>query len=258
MPTVTVDNQTLYYTHTRGPAGAPALFLIHPAGGTHLDWPPQLRRLPQAAVYAVDLPGHGRSAPPGRQRIEDYAAAVQTLIGRLDLDDAVLAGHSMGGAIALEIALQQPAWLRGLVLMGSGAQLPVNPQFLAQTREDFAGAVEFMARYSWSPEAPADLVAAGRAQLAQTSPDVLSGDLLACNRYDRRDDVHGITVPTLVITGGADRMTPPALGEYLARTIPQAELLQLEGAGHMLMLERADAVAVATGNFISRLAGEES
>lgn len=258
MPTLTIDDQALFYTRKRGPAGAPALFLIHPAGGTHLDWPPQLRRLPQAAVYAVDLPGHGRSAPPGRQRIADYAAVLQDMIATLQLDRLVLAGHSMGGAIAQELALQQPEWLRGLVLMGTGAQLPVNARLLAQTTDDFEAAVDFMVRYSWSREAPADLIAAGRAQLAQTSPEVLRGDLHACNRFDRRDDLRRITVPTLVITGSADRMMPPAFGEALAAAIPQAQLLQLEGAGHMLMLEQAAAVAAAVGDFISQLTGEDA
>lgn len=258
MPTLTIDNQALFYTHKRGPSGAPALLLIHPAGSTHLVWPAQLRRLPQATVYAVDLPGHGRSAPPGRQRIEDYAAVLQEMITTLQLDRLVLAGHSMGGAISQELALQQPGWLRGLVLMGTGAQMPVNARLLAQTTDDFEAAVDFMVRYSWSREAPADLIAAGRDQLAQTSPEVLSGDLHACNRFDRRAGLRRITVPTLVITGSADRMMPPAFGTALAAAIPQAQMLELEGAGHMLMLEQPGAVAAAVGDFISHLTGEDA
>jgi pimeloyl-ACP methyl ester carboxylesterase len=258
MPTITIDDQSLYYTRKRGPAGAPALFLIHPAGGTHLDWPPQLRRLPQAAVYAIDLPGHGRSAPPGRRRIADYAGDVAKTVDTLQLDNVVLAGHSMGGAISQEIAIGQPSWLRGLVLIGTGACLPVNSSLLEQTTAYFPAAVDFMVRYSWSRQAPEELVAAGQAQLVKTHPEVLSGDLHACNEFDRRGDLGAIAVPTLVIAGTADRMMPPAFSVYLAATIPHARLLQLEGAGHMMMLEQPATVAAAIGDFITRLTVENT
>lgn len=254
MPTLTIDGQPLYYTRRRGPAGSPTLVLIHGAGGTHLDWPPQLRRLPQASVIAVDLPGHGRSALPGREQIAAYAAAVRGLVAALAPGDAVLAGHSMGGAIAQEIALQHPAWLRGLVLIATGARLPVNPLLIAQATTDVPAAVDFITRYSWSREAPAELRAAGRAQLAKTAPEVLRGDFLACDRFDRREEVAAIGAPALVIASHADKMMPHKYGAYLAETIPRAELLSLDDAPHMMVLEQPERVAGAVSSFIARLA----
>src|SRR5690606_4833205 len=164
MPTVIIDGQPLYYAHKRGPAGAPTLVLIHGAGGTHLDWPRELRRLPQASVIALDLPGHGRSALLGREEIGGYAAAVQALLDRLPPGNYVLAGHSMGGAIAQEIALQRPTSLRGLVLIGTGARLPVNPLLIEQATTDFQRVVDFLVRYYWSPQAPPERLAMSRTQ----------------------------------------------------------------------------------------------
>ncbi|MCA9959366.1 MAG: alpha/beta fold hydrolase, partial [Anaerolineales bacterium] len=63
----------MFYTQQRGPEDKPALLLVHGAGGTHLDWPAELRRLPNTAVYTLDLPGHGRSALPGYDTVTAYA-----------------------------------------------------------------------------------------------------------------------------------------------------------------------------------------
>jgi pimeloyl-ACP methyl ester carboxylesterase len=257
MPTITIDGQALYYTHRGGPTGAPTLLLIHGAGGTHLDWPPHLRRLPEAAVIAVDLPGHGRSALPGREEITGYALAVKDLISALPPGDYVIAGHSMGGAVAQEIALYHPVWLRGLVLIATGARLPVNALLIEQATSDFAPVVDFIVRYSWSPEAPSELVEAGRAQLAQTAPEVLQGDFLACDRFDRRAEVAQIDVPALVIASHNDRMMPHKYGAYLAETIPQAELISLPDAGHMMMLEQPVPVAGAVSRYLAQLSAGE-
>lgn len=261
MPTITIAGQDLYYTHARAQderaRGRLALMLIHGAGGTHLDWPPELRRMARADVYATDLPGHGRSAPPGREEIAAYATVVAELVQRLQLARLVLAGHSMGGAIALELALQQPGWLAGLVLIGSGARMPVNARLLEQATADFPAAVAFLSRYFWTPEAPEELVAAGRAQLAKNDPQVLAGDFLACSRFDRRADVQRIEIPALLITGTADKMMPIENAEYLAAAMPQAELLPVAGAAHMAMLEETGHIAAAVSDFLDRLRAVE-
>ncbi len=110
MPRVLTDAQTLFYrlsandlTHRR-----PPLLLIHGAGGTHMHWPAALRRLADWNVYALDLPGHGKSPGPGRDSIAAYCDVVYGVIQALGLERAVLAGHSMGGAIVQEFALHYP------------------------------------------------------------------------------------------------------------------------------------------------------
>ena len=97
MPYVNVNNRRLFYTHQQPAAAGPALLLLHGAGGSHLVWPGALRRLAETRVLALDLPGHGRSAPPGRRTIAHYAAAVNDFIAAAGLPEVVIAGHSMGG-----------------------------------------------------------------------------------------------------------------------------------------------------------------
>ena len=77
------------------------MVLIHGAGGDHLFWPPEMRRLPDYRVITLDLPGHGKTEGPGCQSIQDYARDVAEFMDVASLSRAVFVGHAMGGAIAL-------------------------------------------------------------------------------------------------------------------------------------------------------------
>jgi len=252
MPVVQVGGQTLFYTV--GGRGGPALVLIHGAGGSHLHWPAALRRLPGATVYAVDLPGHGRSAGPGREHIEDYATDVVGFLDAVGIPRGVLVGHSMGGAIAQMTALMAPERVAGLVLVGTGARLRVAPVILEGILQDARGTLDLITEWAWGPEADPTLVARGRQVMARVHPQVVWGDFTACDRFDVRERIGEITAPTLVITGSEDRMTPPKFGQWLAERIPGARFVLVEGAGHMVMLEKPDEVARAVREWLKAVA----
>ncbi|MCS7178386.1 MAG: alpha/beta hydrolase [Anaerolineae bacterium] len=241
MPVVSVGETTMFYT-VSGRQG-PAVVLIHGAGGSHLHWPAALRRLPGATVYAVDLPGHGRSGGSGRERIEEYAADIVRFLDRAGIARGVLVGHSMGGAIAQMAALMAPERVSGLVLVGTSARLRVAPAILEGILQDAKGALALMTEWAWGPSADPALIARGRQMMARVNIRVLWGDFAACDRFDLRERVGDITAPTLVITGSEDRMTPPKFGQWLAEQIPGARFVLVEGAGHMVMLERPEEVA---------------
>ncbi len=100
-----------------------AVVLLHGAGGTHLHWPYNLRRLNNYKIYAPDLPGHGKSAGLGMQSVGKYADAVAEWITSVGIKKAVIAGHSMGGAIAQTLAIEYPKLVSGLILVATGAKL---------------------------------------------------------------------------------------------------------------------------------------
>jgi len=130
VPTIATLDGDMFYLK-RGTSG-PVLICIHGAGGTHAHWGYQLRDLANIAqVYTIDLPGHGRSAPPGRTAIAGYGAAILGFMDVLELRRAALAGHSMGGAIALWLALAAPERVAGLGLVGAGGRMRVAPAILA-------------------------------------------------------------------------------------------------------------------------------
>jgi len=248
----------IYYTHSghRVP-GRPPLVLIHGEGGTHLDWPASLRRLPGEAVYALDLPGHGKSGGVGRQSAADYASAALEWLKASQLDKVVLVGHSLGGAIALSLALSAQDYVAGLVLAGTGARLKVGEELLHASRSEgtFPHAVTMLVENAFAPAAPARLTHAVRQRMLRTRPPVLHGDLLACGRFKLPGAIHSILVPTLVISGTADRALPDRYIRQLAEQIAGAVLVAVPGAGHFVMLEKAQAVTGAVHNYLRRYWG---
>ncbi|MGD9091656.1 MAG: alpha/beta fold hydrolase, partial [Anaerolineales bacterium] len=119
----------LYY-HTYHEDIYPPVVLIHGAGGNHLYWPSEIRRLAGFHVYALDLPAHGKSGGLAQQSIEAYAGAVIAWLDSIGLHRAIFIGHSMGGAIIQVLALDHPEHVLGLGLIASGAKLRVAPQLL--------------------------------------------------------------------------------------------------------------------------------
>ena len=216
-----------------------------------MHWPPQVRRLSGVSVYTLDLPGHGRSAGPGCDTVDCYVETVVAFLDAVDVDQAVIVGHSMGGAIAQTMALERGLRVSALVLVGTGARLRVAPSILEGIETDFEGATGLITQYAWSPGADPRLVELGRTALRETGPSVLTGDFLACDRFDIMDRLAGIRVPVLVIGGLADRLTPIKYSRYLAEQIHGARLVTFEGAGHMVMLERPQQVADAVREFVT-------
>lgn len=257
-PLIETNAGTLWVArHRRPAAGELPLLLVHGAGGSHLHWPAELRRLPGHPVIVPDLPGHGRSAGPGREAVDDYAAALVDLLDRLQLPRLVVGGHSMGGAVALAVALAHPYRVAALVLIGTGARLRVAPALLDLVKVDPPAAISIMVDWSFGPAAPDAVRFLGREALSAVDPAVLYADLLACDRFDIRHRLSEIDAPALVIGATEDRLTPPRFSEFLAEHLPHAHLHLLPDTGHMMALERPAEVAAAVGAFLAALPGRD-
>lgn len=232
-----ISDGQIYYA-ARGESGAPLLF-IHGAGDSHLLWNGQLAAFANThRTFALDLPGHGRSSPPAKSAIAEYAVAAREFLASLRVDPAIIVGSSMGGAIALTLALETPQYVRGLVLVGTGARLRVAPAFLDGVQTDFESTARALVENYYAARAPAFLREKSIEQLRNSGSAVLAQDFAACDLFDIRDNLSRITVPTLVICGSQDRMTPPKYSEYLAQHIPISQLVMISDAGHMVMLEQ--------------------
>jgi pimeloyl-ACP methyl ester carboxylesterase len=219
-----------------------ALVFVHGAGGGQASWYPQRRFFGDShKVYVVELPGHGEEGGIGADTVDGYAEWVKGALDRLEVCAPYVIGHSMGGAIAMELALRWPNYPRGLVLAGTGARLRVDLRILDGIQREFSKTVELIGRFVFTEEAPPELVASFVSIMGRTAPAVLHADFLACDRFDRMDAVYRIQVPTLVICGDRDLLTPVKYSRYLVSHIPDAQFAIIEGAGHMLMLECPDA-----------------
>jgi pimeloyl-ACP methyl ester carboxylesterase len=215
-----------------------------------MHWPHQLRHHADMRVVAIDLPGHGESGGETCTSVGEFAAAIVRFLDGLGAEKAILGGHSMGGAITQTFALEYPDRAAGIVLVGTGARLRVSPQILDGVKRDFAGTANLIVEWSFGPGAPGEMLDEARKQLMAVNADMLYSDYAACDKFDAIGRVSQIKAPTLIIGGLADKLTPEKYSRYLAEQIAGAQLRLSDGAGHMVMLERAENVTEAIKEFV--------
>lgn len=251
MPYLTLDKGKVFYAQKRPRhSEEPAVLFVHGAGGNHQHWLAQMAGLGGVHTLAPDLPGHGRTDGPGFSSIREYGDWLLTFMTSLGLCRSIIVGHSMGGAIALNLALRHQSQVTGLVLIATGARLRVSPALLDTLRENPARVAELLASYAYGPDALPEVIESGRHQIAATDPLTLLGDFLACDAFDERADLSRIVTPALVLCGTNDLMTPLKYSTYLSERISGSTLQAVEGAGHMVMLERPDTVTQAIDKFL--------
>lgn len=244
-----------YHLTQKGPSFHLPVVLIHGAGGTHLFWPPEIRRIPNYRIYAIDLPGHGKSQGHGLQEIQAYTERIITWMEALKLHRAVFTGHSMGGAIALTLAKEFRERVLGLILISTGARLRVQPNILenTETAQTYSTALSAILSKSFSKTTDPRLVSLARRRMEETRSSVLHGDLIACNNFDIIESLPEIKVPTLVIGGEDDEMTPLRYSQFLSDNITNASMVAIPNAGHMVMLEHPEIVTDAIKNFLPEI-----
>ncbi|MBU1740151.1 MAG: alpha/beta hydrolase, partial [Proteobacteria bacterium] len=241
-----------------GPKGylpeRPTIFLIHGAGGRAELFNCQRRDLDQEFnVCALELPGHGDTPGPGLDRVDAYASWVAAQLDKSGATPAALLGHSLGGAVAVTVALERPDLLTGLILMGTGAKLRVLPAILDGLVDRFSDTVTMIVDFAYGPSVSPREKALGLEQMKAAGPRTLLGDFTACNTFDAGDRLGEVKVPTLVLTGEGDRLTPVKYGQYLADNITHAKFQVIPGAGHLAMVERPDEVSAAVAEFLRGL-----
>jgi pimeloyl-ACP methyl ester carboxylesterase len=224
---------------------------VHGAGGNSLLWSRMLQGLSGSSrAMAVDLPGHPNGDITCRS-VGDYAEALHQFLLDSRLDRPVLGGHSMGGATVLSLALSHPDAIGGLILVGTGARLGVAPEILAGLRDEPMRAIENIIT-PWSFNSiDLSLGREARAALSTSNIPVFLNDYFACAGFDVRKDLPRITAKTLVVCGDKDRMTPPKFSHYLNANISDSELHFIKDSGHMLPLEKPEALASVVQAFLT-------
>jgi pimeloyl-ACP methyl ester carboxylesterase len=228
------------------------IVFLHGSGDSAGVWDGVIARLGNYQCLALDLPGHGALANvpgPEHMSVADYAAAVRDELDRRGLASVALIGHSLGSAIALRLAVDTPAMVSRLGLVGAGARLRVLPALLASAR-DGSAADPRLSELEVAPGHEA-LAAGWKQRRPPNAPGMLYRDLAACDAFDMMSELERVGQPTLVLAGEADRLTPPKYATYLRDHISGARLVLIPRAGHYLMLEVPDATAEALRRWIS-------
>ena len=246
----------------------PDLVLLHGwalHGGMWGPWLDELGR--RARLHLIDLPGHGRSAwPAGASTLRDLARAVSPHVP----NGAAVLGWSLGGMVALELARSRPGDLAALVLIATtpcflarddwptGMNPGVLDGFAAGLAGDYRRTLtNFLALQTWGDENASQALRSLRANLdshGEPDPQALTAGLGILRTADLRDALAAITVPTLVIAGEHDRITPVAAGRELASRLPSARFVEVPKAGHAPFLSHPETVRREVEKFLAFLA----
>ena len=175
MPQVTVKNHEISYSFNGviKDNNGPIIVLIHGAGGQKIDWPiawcagkdvTKSMGLTQSncgvirlfnagldnySIYAVDLPGHGKSDGESRPSIDEYSTDITDFLDAMDLENVCLVGHSMGAAIALNASLSHNWRICSVVVIGAASKMIVNDAILEGLQNTFEVTVDNIVKYSW-------------------------------------------------------------------------------------------------------------
>jgi pimeloyl-ACP methyl ester carboxylesterase len=246
------------YTVSRG--DGPTIALSHGVTLTSRVWVKQFTALPSEGVrlVAFDQRGHGESlAGDSGYSIENLGWDVRTVLEGLDLRDIVLVGHSMGGIAVQAFVTQHPdvarERVRGLVLLSTTAKTSISAsRRLRCAAERVSGSFDLgrlmaqpdvgmmLARIGFGKEPLASHVELTRELLASCETETGQEATKALLGLDLTAELPKIDLPTLVVCGSRDLITPPRDARRIASLIPGARLVMFEDAGHMLMLERTE------------------
>lgn len=239
-----INGLRVRYRHYPAAAGVKAkLLMLHMAGSSSVAWSAVARRLGQSAeVFVPDLPGHGQSEGEALDSVAAMAAFAQGFIEQMQLGPVFVAGHSMGGAVALHLALNladDDKALRGLILVATGARLPVAKKIFSMidNPQELATMIAGPGLRTQGLSSQVEVI------FPQTSATGLRRDFAACSVYDLREQLRQIIFPALVMVGRNDVVTPSNLARELTQVLPKAKMISFDNAGHMLPREQPHWVA---------------
>jgi len=249
MPTHAMGAGHSVHFEEENPSGHPPVVLLHGLGSAGADWSLQFPPLVEAGfrVLAPDIPGFGQSPwPGGKVSVSRLAELVAGFMEGTGAQPAHVVGISMGGAVALQLALDRPHLVRSLTLVNTFAQ--ARPQGL---RQWLYFAMRMVVVHTLGLERQADLVVQRifpradqeelrrvlRARITQADPAVYRATLRALARFDVSQRLGEIQTPTLVITSERDTTIPPEVQAELAQGIPAAEHVVIPGAGHAVIID---------------------
>lgn len=261
-------NSHATYCYTGGKpfnAEQPTVVLIHGVLNDHSVWILQTRFLAHHGwnVLAVDLPGHGKSAGEAPASVEAAASFITALLDAAGLVRVALVGHSWGSLIALQVAGGQPDRVSHLVMVGTAFPMKVSPALLDMSLNQPFKAIDLVNQFSHSMLAPPPsamgpgtwLYGTARALMRRVlasnpAVNVFHRGFQACDSYTRGlTAMARVSCPVLFVLGQDDQMTPPKAAQALVSAALHGRVLTVR-AGHQLMLEAPDAVALGLAAFL--------
>ena len=225
------------------------ILYVHGSGHTHEAFAEQAAAFPGSD--AVSLPGHPHGSP--LTDVPEMASWLAKYAHFRAAVPAIACGNSLGAAIALEWALTNPSEVAGLILIGSGARLRVGKQIFEMIDQHWPECIDELVDLSVAPGCPDHLRQLIRGWHLMVGQGATRADYAACDAFDEIERVGSIEIPSLIIVGSVDRMTPPKYATFLHERIARSTLKVIEGAGHLPHLEQPDAVNAVIRAWLAEL-----
>lgn len=257
-----MDGRKVSYLTVDDAPSAETLLLIHGAAVSARTWVNQLRGLSDVLrPIAIDLPGHRHSDPIADPSLATYAEAVYRTLERLGTGPVFVAGHSLGGAVAQVLATRHPDKVKGLILVSTCVRVP--PEDGGQTLLGFVPAPFRRAVLLWAvrktllaPSASSSAIELTLDEIRGCRPETIQSDTAIGRAMDLAGVAQAVRAPTLILCGGRDWLTAPALSRQLSVMIAGSRLQIVPSAGHMLPLEAPEVLNHAIREFVASVARE--
>ncbi|GAC1646172.1 MAG: hypothetical protein NVS4B12_12890 [Ktedonobacteraceae bacterium] len=231
------------------------LILIHGLASSMSLWAGlDQSQLSGLQIISYDLRGHGASdRPGGAHTLAKYVADLKGLLAALAIKNAIFAGHSLGGMVAMELAASEPDMVAGLVLLDTTASFPQSTRdqfFELASNASFNGMsaiADRLLQLSFSPQfmaANPKMVTTIRKGIVASDAASIAAAARLVAKVDLRQRLAAIHCPTQVLVGEQDELAPPALSEELAKGINGAQLQIIPESGHALPAEQPHAVTI--------------
>jgi len=231
----------------------PTLIFIHGSASNNAFWKPQVTYFSEIMnTVAIDLPGHGTSRNPGKEKVSDYAEAVLDFIDLIQAPRPIPCGLSIGGAITQQLLVSQGDRFPAGILINTGARLKVMPLIFETIEKNYNDFVKMLFTLVISGKSNAEKLWPEFEACTICQPAVASGDFRACDGFNVMDALGLIEVPVLVLTATDDNLTPLKYGTFLANSIKNAELVTIQDAGHFSPIEKPLEVNRAINDFLTR------
>ncbi len=226
------------------------LFFIHGAGNNCMVWDDVVNTV-NITNISIDLPGHGKASGKSYKTIQGYGRFIIRCIEDMDINDVVLVGHSMGGAIVQYVMAQNPPWLKAGVLVATGPRLRVNPAIIEGLKENPEKMLQKIVGWAVHKEAPQEIKEKALEIFSEAKPEVTINDFIACDRFNGEKLCQKIEKPVLIVAADKDLMTPLKLSEELFKLIKNSKLEVIKDCGHMIPLEKPAELCRLIEDFLS-------
>ncbi|HMN12924.1 MAG TPA: alpha/beta hydrolase [Bellilinea sp.] len=248
--------KTFYYLLSqKGSGRSLPVILLHGEGMNCHYWPKEIRCLSGFDTYALDLPGHGGDNGTALQSVEKIADVVFDFMLGMNLLNAAVIGHSLGGAVALTLALWHPLQVAGAGMIGGATSFSLPSallDYMASPATFYAGQQLYLDKLTCA-FTKRETRTFAVSLLQQTRPTAFHADLMAMDTFDIAAELNDLHCPVYVVSGKEDHLVSPVNSRTAAADLPIARLELLDRCGHLLPLERPDALMEGLHGYLTDL-----